>query len=188
MALEGGGALLNHGFELVVVDVGKGEVKDVAGPRDQGGEEAVEEDGVEDGFDDVADGSGVCEDVEDELRSFLGVVHCELERFLFYFFEGRGELFADGRSRWVGCVGNSMVGEGGRDWCGYLAVVCFRVIALSWFIWKSVRLGNGEVCSSWDYWQRELERMTWDVTGGVSGGGGGEDKVFPVWGQSAGSS
>ena len=35
---------------------------------------------------------------------------------------------------------------------------------------------------------KELERMTWDVTGGVSGGGGGEDKVFPVLGQSAGRS
>jgi hypothetical protein len=48
LALQGGGALVDHGLELVVVDVGEGEVEDLAGLRGDGGEEAVEEDGVED--------------------------------------------------------------------------------------------------------------------------------------------
>lgn len=45
---EGGRALLDHGLELHVVDVGQGQVEDVAGAGGERGEEAVEEDGVED--------------------------------------------------------------------------------------------------------------------------------------------
>ncbi len=74
LAGEGGGALLNHGLELGVVDVGEGQVEDVAGARGQRGEEAGEEDCVEDGLDHVADGAGVGKDVEDEFGGVL-VVH-----------------------------------------------------------------------------------------------------------------
>ena len=42
------GALLDHGVELGVGGVGKGDVEDLARARGDGGEEAVEEDGMED--------------------------------------------------------------------------------------------------------------------------------------------
>lgn len=53
LALEGGDVLLDHGLELVIVDVGQGQVEDFAGPRGERGEEAVEEDRVEDAYDDL---------------------------------------------------------------------------------------------------------------------------------------
>lgn len=59
--------MVNHGFELGVVDVRQRQIEDVAGAGRDGGEEAVEEDGVQNRLDDVADRSGVGEDVEDEL-------------------------------------------------------------------------------------------------------------------------
>lgn len=43
MAAESGGALIDHGFEFVVVNVGEGEVEDVVGRRGEGREEAMEE-------------------------------------------------------------------------------------------------------------------------------------------------
>jgi hypothetical protein len=48
VTFQGGGALLDHGLEFVIVDVGEGDVEDVAGLGDDGREEAVEEYGVED--------------------------------------------------------------------------------------------------------------------------------------------
>ena len=50
VALEGGGALVDHGGQLRVVDVGERQVEDVAGLRGEGGEESVEEDCVEDAW------------------------------------------------------------------------------------------------------------------------------------------
>lgn len=50
LALEGRGTLVDHGLELVVVDVGEGQVEDVAGARGEGGEKAGEEDCVEDSW------------------------------------------------------------------------------------------------------------------------------------------
>lgn len=44
--LEGGGALVDHGGELGVVDVGERQVEDVARLGREGGEESVEEDCV----------------------------------------------------------------------------------------------------------------------------------------------
>lgn len=75
LAGEGGGALVDHGFELVIVDVGEGEVEDVAGAGDEGGEEAGEEDCVEDAFDDISDGAWVGKNVEDELRGIFLLIH-----------------------------------------------------------------------------------------------------------------
>jgi hypothetical protein len=50
LAFEGGGTLVDHGLELIIIDVGQGEVKNDAGLGGDGGEEAVEEDGVEDAW------------------------------------------------------------------------------------------------------------------------------------------
>lgn len=50
LALQLRGPLLDHGLEFIVVDVGEGEVEDFAGAGDEGGEEAVEEYGVEDAY------------------------------------------------------------------------------------------------------------------------------------------
>lgn len=49
LADEGVGALLDHGLELDILDVGKGEVEDLTGLGDDSREEAVEEDGMENG-------------------------------------------------------------------------------------------------------------------------------------------
>jgi hypothetical protein len=51
LALESGGALVDHGLELIIVDIGQGEVENDASLGGDGGEEAVEEDGVEDAWD-----------------------------------------------------------------------------------------------------------------------------------------
>jgi len=48
---QGGGALLDHGLELDVLDVGEGQVEDVVGARGERGKESVEEDGVENPWD-----------------------------------------------------------------------------------------------------------------------------------------
>lgn len=98
LAVEGGDALLDHGLQLVIIDVGQGDAEDVARLGDERGEEAVEEDGVEDAcdtkgpkvslarqrghestggvfaFDYVAEGARVGEDVEHELGGLL-LVH-----------------------------------------------------------------------------------------------------------------
>lgn len=50
LPLEGGGTLVDHGFQLVIVDVGEGEVENFVGVGDEGWEEAVEEYGVEDSW------------------------------------------------------------------------------------------------------------------------------------------
>jgi hypothetical protein len=48
LAHEGGDALVDEGLDLGFGDVGELEPEDVAGLRDDGGEVAEEEDGVED--------------------------------------------------------------------------------------------------------------------------------------------
>lgn len=48
LAFQGGGALVYHGFEFVVRYVGEGEIEDVVGDGGDGGEEAVEENRMED--------------------------------------------------------------------------------------------------------------------------------------------
>lgn len=50
LSLEGACALVNHGFELIVIDVRERQVEDIAGTRCKGGEEAGEEDGVQYAF------------------------------------------------------------------------------------------------------------------------------------------
>lgn len=50
LAFESGSALVDHGLELIVVDIRECEVEDIAGKRGEGREEAVEEDRVEDAW------------------------------------------------------------------------------------------------------------------------------------------
>lgn len=57
VADERAGALVDEGLELGLGDVGEGEIEDFVGLRDDGGEIAVEEDGVEDSW--VARGMSV---------------------------------------------------------------------------------------------------------------------------------
>jgi hypothetical protein len=60
-------ALVDHGFQLDIGDVWERQVEHVAGLRQDGGEEAVEEDGVQDAADYVPHRSRVGEGFEDEF-------------------------------------------------------------------------------------------------------------------------
>ena len=66
-------ALLDHGLEFVIVNVGKCEIEAVACGGSEGGEETVEEDCVENGFDEGHDRAGICKEVENELCWRLGI-------------------------------------------------------------------------------------------------------------------
>lgn len=50
LAGQGGGALVDHGLELDIVDEREGQVQDLAGLRLHRGEEAMEEDGMQDAW------------------------------------------------------------------------------------------------------------------------------------------
>lgn len=67
LAFERRSAGVNHGLKLIVVDVRQSKVEDVARAWCQRGEEAIKEDGVEDGFDDFSDGARVCEGFQEEF-------------------------------------------------------------------------------------------------------------------------
>lgn len=68
-AHKGYGALVNQSLEVDIVNSGEGKVEEVAGEWQNGGEVSVEEDGVENGFDDVFDTSQIGEDVDVVLGS-----------------------------------------------------------------------------------------------------------------------
>lgn len=120
LADEGGGALVDQGLQLRNGDVGEGEVEDFVGLGGQGGEVPVEEDGVENAADDVADRGGVSKGLEDELlRDLVGggrgmLCCCELVH-------GGGSVGSGGEEHVVVFV--CSLGEKMPDWlCG----ICWR--------------------------------------------------------------
>ncbi len=58
------GLLLDERFKMDIINSGECQVEQVAGERGYGGEVTVEEDGVQNGLDDVLDAGGVGEDFE----------------------------------------------------------------------------------------------------------------------------
>lgn len=73
LADQSGRALVDQRLELRDSDVRQRQVKDLVGLGLERGEVSVEEDGVQDTADDVADGGGVGEGFEDELLRDIGV-------------------------------------------------------------------------------------------------------------------